>query len=169
MELILKVLGGAYYKRDEESSRKVMHKWTVFGIYITISYVISLRGSEGFLLDLRALREKNSITYPGYIWLSLLGKLKGEGIYKQHHIPCVDITSSGINVKERITKLIREKERLGFTQGPAISDISGQLLTSVEINQMLNELLEDLYLQEPSLFPPDIQTLEDISASCHCF
>ena len=56
-----------------------------------------------------------------------------------------------------------------MTQGPAISDIKGELLTTVELDQMLNELLEDLYSQDLTLFPPDIRGLEDISASYHCF
>ena len=81
----------------------------MFGVYITISYVISLRGSEGFLLDLKVLREINLNSNQSFLWLSLLGKLKGEAISKQHHILCVNVTSSGIDVKTRIFRLMKKK------------------------------------------------------------
>ena len=58
-ELIVKLLEGADKIRRRKSLDKVAHKWMVFGVYIMIFYVISLQGSEGFFLDLKALQEKN--------------------------------------------------------------------------------------------------------------
>ena len=97
-----------------------------------------------------------------------MGKLKEEGIAKQHHIPCGNTTSSGIDVKARVIKLMEEKQKICLVQGPAISDSKGELITSVELDQMLNNLLENLYSQDSMLFPPDIRGLEDILASYHC-
>jgi hypothetical protein len=48
------------------------HRWVVFGAFVTISYVVSLRGTEGFLLDLRAMN-KYWTTCTEYTMIALLG------------------------------------------------------------------------------------------------
>ena len=166
-ELLLKVIEKAEGRREEDDNSK--HGWTVFVTYIVVSYVISLRGSEGFLLDLGTLRKLKERATNEYFWLSLLGKLKGEKVEKEHNIPCINITSSGINVKRIVYRLMEEKEKLGITNGPAISDRKGTSLTSTEIDQMLQEILEELYQEDTSLFPPDIKSEADIVGSYHCF
>ena len=90
-----------YWKvRNEEiRQQKYKHLWNVFVTYLTVSYVISLQGSEGFLLNLKTLRKLRERATKEYFWISLLGKLKGEKVEKEHNIPCTNITSSGINVK----------------------------------------------------------------------
>ena len=45
---------------------------------------------------------------------------------------------------------------LGLIDGPDISDMSGKNYTAREIDDMLKDLLEDIYLEQPSLFPPQI-------------
>ena len=97
-ELILKLIERSEMKRsDNEVGR---HLWTVFVTYLTVSYVISMRGSKGFLLNLKTLRKLKERASNEYFWLSLLGRIKGENIEKEHNIPCINITSSGINVKK---------------------------------------------------------------------
>ena len=76
-------------------------------------YVISLRGLEGLLLDLKAVKDMKEKATEEYVWLALKGKLKGEKAEKLHSIPCVNITSLGINVKVILWRLIREMEKLG--------------------------------------------------------
>ena len=34
------------------------YKWIVFASYLVLTYVISLRGNEGFMLELRGLRDQ---------------------------------------------------------------------------------------------------------------
>ena len=166
-ELVLKLIERSEMRRsDNETGR---HLWTVFVTYLTVSYVISLRGSEGFLLDLKTLRKLRERATDEYFWLSLLGRLKGEKVEKEHNIPCTNVTSSGINVKKIVYRLMKEKEELGFVDGPAIADSKGVLLSTNEIDQMLQELLEELYLEDPSLFPPDIKSTADVVGSYHCF
>ena len=60
-------------------------------------------------------------------------------------------------------------EKIGRTSGPAISDVQGEMYTSVELDQMLKEVLEETYEEDSSLFPPDIKQVDDIASSYHCF
>ena len=154
-------------RRTDNKENK--HGWTVFVTYHAVSYVISLRGSEGFLLDLGTLRKLRERATKEYFWLSLLGRLKGEKVEKELNIPCSNITSSGINIRRTVYQLIEEKEMLGSTNGPAISDTKGTMLTTTEIDQMLQYILEKLYQEDAALFPPDIRSTADIVGAYHCF
>ena len=51
--------------------------WTVFSTYAVISYVLSLRGNEGFLLDLKGTRANLDRKDEKVFWIVLLGKIKG--------------------------------------------------------------------------------------------
>jgi len=74
------------------------HHWIVFSCYVTISYVVSLHGPEGLLLDLKGLH-RHWDSSSSCVVITLLGKIKGELFSVNHLIPCKSITSSGINVK----------------------------------------------------------------------
>ena len=85
-------------------------------------YVLSLIGSEGFLLDLGGLNtfwKKEDIRK---IVVSLLGRIKGEKDDRWHLLPCVKKTSSGINAEKSVERLKNLKAKQEFLQGPAISD-----------------------------------------------
>lgn len=99
----------------------------------------------------------------------MLGKLKGEHLDQQHHIPCALITSSGIKVQMVVERLLREKEVLGWLEGPAISNSSGELHSSGDLDCMLHDILEELFEEDKSIFPPDIKTRESLTDSYHCF
>ena len=73
---------------------------------------------------------------------------------KLHTIPCANVTSSGINLKCVVGRLVEEMEKLGRCDGPAISDRNGEIYSSVEIDQILKEILEEIFEEDPSLFPP---------------
>ena len=46
-ELILKTIKGAEKRRLEGEAREENHRWMMFTMYVTITYVIILRGLEG--------------------------------------------------------------------------------------------------------------------------
>ena len=82
------------------------YKRIVFSAYAVVCYVVSLIGAEGFLLDLNGLRKYWNKERTDHIIIPLLGKVKGEHFDSAHLIPCVLMTSSGINVKNTIERLI---------------------------------------------------------------
>jgi len=154
-ELLLKVLNYAEQEIVSNEEEMDKHRWVVFSAYITVTYVISLRGPEGFLLDLAGLR-KHWNQDRDYLIIPLLGKIKGEHHDLAHLIPCVPKTKSGITIKNILFRLINEKEKFGMRTGPAISDSKGQPFSSNEMNDMLQEALTLIFEEDRSLFPPNV-------------
>ena len=72
--------------------------------------------------------------------------IKGEDQYREHQIPCVNITNSGISVKYIIQRLVQVKEKLGIISGPVISDSEGFLLPSRDLDNMFHELLVEFLI-----------------------
>jgi len=140
-----------------------------FSAYITVAYVISLRGPEGFLLDLDGLNRHWKEENTNYIVIALLGKVKGEHHEFAHLIPCSPTMKSGINVKGILKRLLDEKRERGFTIGPAISDGEGKSWNSAMINDMLHELLMELFGTHQNLSPVDIILKEQIFEKYQCF
>ena len=169
INLLTEVLKRAEEKRAEQDSQHAKHTWTVFVTYSVLSYVLSLRGAEGFLLDLECTRRNRERRTERYFWVTLLGRLKGEHLDRQHHIPCTLVTSSGIRVEKVVERLVKEKELLGWVQGPAISNAKGEMFNASDLDSMLHELLDDLFERNKNIFPPDIKTKEDLIESYHCF
>ena len=72
-------------------------RWIIGGFYFCASYVSSLRGEEGFLLDISELRE-HSYRDDGLVWLPLVGTVKGDKGFQTYMLRSVPVTGSGINV-----------------------------------------------------------------------
>jgi hypothetical protein len=123
----------------------------------------------GLYLDLAGLwRYKNEGT-SDYLIITLLGKVKGEAHDRCHLIPCVRVTSSGIDVSHWINQLIELKKNQGFTSGPAISDEYGKVLPTRAIDDMLHEVLFDLFESERDLFPKGIGSKDDLQKMFQAF
>ena len=127
-KLLLKILSKANEKSSVSDSKSDRHRWFVFFVYAVVCYVASLRGVEVFLLDLDGLIRYWNSDRKDYILIALLGKIKGESNDATHLILCVSITSSGINFREVIERLIRGKEDLRLKDGSAISNKMGKLI-----------------------------------------
>ncbi len=84
--------------------------WVVFSTYAVVSYVTSLRGDEGILLDLQGINEKWKSNDGTFILIALLGKMKGETLDRSHLIHCANITSTGIKVKSVVRRLAQLKK-----------------------------------------------------------
>ena len=100
--LLMRVLKFAEEKingEDEGTGWDDRARWIVFMAYIVVSYVLSLRGNEGLMLDLKGLRRNWKPDRGDHFVISLWGKLKGESSIREHLIPCINVTKSGIGVK----------------------------------------------------------------------
>ena len=115
--------------------------------------MLSLRGNEGLMLDLGGLRKHWNPKRKDYLTIVLYGKLKGENSYREHLIPCCNKTKSGINVKAIIKRALECKEEEGLVSGPLISDSSGDLYSSKGLDNMLQEILIELYESHDHHFP----------------
>ena len=75
------------------------------GVYFAFCYVVGLRGPEGLLADFEGLIEH----FPGtktQVIIPLLGRVKSEHHSKQHLIPCVRVTGSGIQIDTWLRRLL---------------------------------------------------------------
>jgi hypothetical protein len=68
------------------------NQWLVFHTFVVVCYKVSLRGCEGFLLDLAGLIQKFTARGNIYVVIALLGKIKGELDDRAHLLPCVPVT-----------------------------------------------------------------------------
>jgi hypothetical protein len=111
-------------------------------------------------MDLSGLHRKFATGGTRYIVVALLGKIKGESGDRAHLIPCVPITSSGIEIRASLERLMASKASQGFTTGPAISDLRGRILSHRSLNDSLMEILEELFETHRELFPVSITEKE---------
>jgi hypothetical protein len=162
VELLLLLLEAADLKIREAVSPREKNRWVVFHTYVVVCYTISLRGCEGFLLDLAGLNQKFLAGGDKYIVIALLGKIKGESGDRAHLLPCVPVTSSGIDVKASLLRLMEFKRNQGYTDGPAISDVNDRVLSHRALNDSLLEVLKDLFDSHRKLFPASILDKETL-------
>jgi hypothetical protein len=167
--LLLKIIEVSEGRLNEDVSLGENDRWLVFICYCVLTYTLSLRGTEGFYLDLGGLHKYKEKWEHGHLLIPLLGKIKGEHNERCHLMPCVFSTSSGINIHSWISRLIAHKAALGFTDGPAISDLRGRVLSCSSIDDSLHEVLEDIWESTPELFPNNIIRKEDIRTSYQAF
>jgi len=168
IDLFIELIKRIHSKLDQSIEEEDIHHWSSILTYIVISYVVSLRGPEGFLLDLDGLVEHWNRS-EAYVTLALLGRLKGEQHDLQHLIPCANITASRINVRAVIKNHLQIKEHSGFTDGPAISNHRGIILSVKLVDDTVHSLLIDIFHQDSNMFPPLIDSIEKISTSYQCF
>lgn len=136
--------------------------------YCVISYVLSLRGDEGLLINLKKCLELQH-TPEMYTIIPLLGRLKGSKGEYSYLFPSVNLTESGINVKGILSRAVKMMEFLRFVDGPLISDSEGFLWSSSTIDDMMHEILCELFSQDPSLFSVQIKSEGDIKMFFHCY
>ena len=118
---------------------------------------MSLRGNEAFLLDLGGLHRHRQFRNKEYFIIALRGKIKGEKHDLAHLIPCVNTTSTGIPVQAIIERLMKFQKRSNRIEGPALTDYSGKTMSISKIDQFFIECLAEIYSNDKSLFPVDIQ------------
>ena len=156
------------YKIKRSESDQEAAKWTMGGAYFCFSYVCSLRGEEGFLLDIKKLREHGSKA-GGLIWLPLVGTVKGDKGTHTYLLRSVPQTDTGINVEAWRYRLLQVHKFFGREDGPAICDDDGFLMRSRDMNEMLWEVMEELYTEDPDLFPKSITSVEDVRTKIQLF
>lgn len=162
--LILKLLRRVFSRKQNAESEVEKERWLTFGAYICTTYVLSLRGVEGLLVDVTGMIANRHGEERHYFVIALLGMIKGEHHGRCHLLPSVKVTSSGICIHAWVSQLLDSKIRRGFTNGPLFLDWAGKVIGTEVLDRMLCEILEELF-EEPkhrSLFPLSV-TNKDMS------
>ena len=133
------------------------------GAYFAITYVDSLRGPEGLLLDLGGLRKNFTKGLDkDYVIVALLGQVKGEHGERQHLLPTASVTQSGINVRRWMHRVLAVNQAFGRVSGPAFCDDHGVVLKSRDMDEIFHELLGEIFVEHPAYFQADIRSITDI-------
>ena len=154
---------------EAQTNVEERHRWIVFQAYAVCVYTVSLRGPEGFLLDLDGLNRHWTEVPRNYVVISLLGRVKGESQDRTHLLPSVHVTDSGINVHAALRMLLDVKGELGFTDGPAISSMAGKIWRARDVDDMIHEILLDIFHSKRFLFPTDIVNPDDVTKHYQCY
>ena len=141
---------------DGEVDLESKHRWIVFQSYVICGYVVSLQGPEGFLLDLDGLNRNWVEEGSDYVVIALLGKVKGESHDRAHLLPSVLVTDSGLDVRGALKSLREVKASLEINDGPAISSMDGNMWRPRDIDDMIHEILVDIFHSKRFLFPANI-------------
>lgn len=95
-------------------------------------------------------------------WIYLPSKLKGESITYIHKQRSVAITGTGIDIKtwrDRLSKVFKLAEQV---DNPVITNSKVYVLSYVDMNELIWDVLEEIYLVENSNFPQAIMCIDNI-------
>ena len=145
------------------------------GAYVCVLTAASLRGHEGFYLDLAGVREhlhkgkegviparidKSTVLSEEecknlpHVTICLLGKFKGETGVDHHLIMVANETSSGLRPRWWVEKLVEVGQSEGRTHGPAFALPEGILASSTDYNALFWKYLH-VVQEETELIPRD--------------
>ena len=134
--------------------------------FLVVCFCVSLRGNDGFMLDLSPIRVHLALGVDDpdgleHVVICLLGRFKGETNTCWHMILLASETASGLNPRYWLEKQVNSKETQGITSGPAISDTQGFILPNSKIEEEFHAQLEWVQSHRPDLIPDTINVRED--------
>jgi hypothetical protein len=142
-----------------ESEQPKRRLWVSLGAYSLLYYVASLRGNEGFLLDLYGLRlylqeGKSLPANKAHVVAPLLGRFKNELGKRYHLILIAENTASGLRPRKWLEWLVAVRQEEGRTKGPAFCDETGQVVYSRDYEDLFIEVLSEIQEERPDLVIP---------------
>jgi hypothetical protein len=153
-------------KFSTASNEVERHKWISLGAYSALCFCGSLRGNEGFLLDLYGLRlylneGKDPNDPRAHIVAPLLGRFKNEIGERYHLVLLSPVTQSGIQTRFWLEELVDARFREGRTRGPAFCDEKGHVSYSSVYEPKFHEVLIEVQANNPNLIPASVDVAED--------
>jgi hypothetical protein len=166
--------------KDQELA--VAREYYKVGAAIATALCGSFRGSEVFMLDLAALQKHINIGCGGilppdpmedgidissapHVIITLLGEFKGELGFKYHLMSLASTTSSGIELRWWLEKLIHVREEACIS-GPAFGHKDGLVALIREYNKILQYFLEIIQQEDPGLISETDNVQANYSISC---
>jgi hypothetical protein len=139
----------------------------MLGAYVVIAFCGSFWGNEVFLADMHGTAKYLAAVDlpPDTIIIPLLGRFKGETGERYHLTPLAAVTSSGIQVRSWVKRLVETKVSRGYVRGPLFGDEMGLVVKAKTIEMELMERLQGIKETEPGLIPLDLDVYEDFGIS----
>ena len=185
IEVLVKVIDHIRSDAEAAESTLVANELWKLGAYLTTCIAASLRGNEGFMMDLAAMRqhidkgrngvaparvtkstiltEQACLNLP-FVAICLFGKYKGETIYDHHVINVANETKSGVRPRWWFEKLITVCESEGRDSGPAFALPNGRLASSLEYHVAFQSYMLRVQEEDKMIDPTwDVKTMFGIS------
>jgi hypothetical protein len=167
IEVMIKLM--EYFEEElkrakEESNQQEINFIISVGCYSVLSYCASLRGPEGFLLDLSHLVDmlpRGEHESPPFVVAPLQGHFKSELGLRCHLLPMVSETRSGLQPRlwmERVVRMNAERQR---TTGPAFADEHGRVPNYVDYEIKIFDGLTFIQDNCNGLIDPKIDVTEE--------
>jgi hypothetical protein len=138
----------------------------MLGAYVVIAFCGSFWGNEVFLADMHGTAKYlAAVDLPPDTIIPLLGRFKGETGERYHLTPLAALTSSGIQVRSWVKRLVETKVSRGYVRGPLFGDEMGLVVKAKTIEMELMECLQGIKETEPGLIPLDLDVYEDFGIS----
>ena len=169
----------SYIREDAEACEieaEANELWKI-GAYVTVVTAASLRGNEGFFMDLEGLlrhigkgkngslpaegitkstlRSEDTCEALPHVVVCLLGKFKGRTGFDYHMINIASSTTSGLEPRWWIEKLLEVCAAEGRTQGPAFATPQGRLAASMDYDVTFKTYLKKVQVSDPELILPE--------------
>ena len=162
LHLILFNLDNEWNNNGTSSERK---RWiSLVGCYLIVTFACSLRGNEGFMIDLFGLishiKDGRSNTANPHVVIPLLGRFKNEVGERLHLMLSVNETKSGFQVRMWVERWLRILMSEGKRDGPVMCNKNGYLTESGLVNREFREQLAIVQSTRPDLIKPNMDVFE---------
>ena len=161
----------------EEQEHHVAREFFKVGAAVALAVCGSLRGNEVFMLDLGALRRHIDLGKQGtlpddpmkagtdlsqapHVIIPLLGQFKGELGFRYHIMSLASTTSSGIELRWWMEKLIQVRQEENCTTGPGFGHMDGVVASMREYDEVIQSFLSVIQQEDNDLIDAtdDVQT-----------
>jgi len=161
---LLEVLERDWAVAQTEAEKEVIG---LLGAYTVIAFCGSFHGNEVFLVDFHGTKKylDSPEVEEGVVIIPLLGRYKGETGDRYHLTPLAASTSSGIQVKLWVSRLVATKVAHGQARGPLFSTRCGTLVNPSLVETELMDRRQGLKDSQVGLIPADVDVLEDFGIS----
>ena len=132
--------------------------------YAVLCYCGSLRGNEGFMLDLKELIyciPKGKSANPAHVIAPLRGRFKNEVGDREHQVVLPPETDSGIRPREALEDLVRVRRAQGRVKGPAFCGMNGRVVKSSVYEMIILDALAGVQARRPDLIDSDANVYEE--------
>lgn len=178
---------GDLVKPDQALSLDVMHKimqelgneWRMAlpaerlelaleGAYYLIAYAAALRGEEVSMTNLTGVLkywEAAGSSPRPHVVVALLGRFKGETGERYHLMPIAATTTSGLEIRLWVGRVITEYQGIGVVNGPMFRDRNGQPMKMKDMEGKFIGRLVDVQDKYPDLIRGDVEVTEEYGLS----
>jgi hypothetical protein len=165
IKLMMECLARLKLKIEQSRGERQRHLIAV-ATYLTVCYAASLRGNEGFMVDLRGLRMllerggEDDAKFP-HVTVPLLGRFKNEHGERCHLMPLSSTSKSGLEPRMWLEMLVKIRETEGRMRGPLFCGKDGRVARSKDYEETFHKVLSEIKDTRPDLIPAEVDVDED--------